>query len=373
MSTCFFSKNIFFESLSVILLFSHWPSQSNISQRRNNMIYIICEKNSLANNIYDILSKNGIKDICCFSAISPFIWSDQTDGYGPYWVNIPKNMTFKDIPYYKKPELVLKKKYNSRLINEKGIIKDCLDIDFNNNEVVYLDDEKGTNLSFVFTLFCKYKGIPKNVSFMRLFSLVEKDILTSFQMRKPFNINDTNYMLSYTNNMYDASFFLNSMVLFESFKIQNSLKLAKEHIYCLFAVKKGEFTYNNSLNNIHDDLLITGTGKYPPCSLPIIYNYTIYNNIVQKQGFINSIIQDLASCGLLSININDNSTELTEQGEFFLNSLHPDCYDPDIFGRIIEWSKLSLDEIDVKISQYIKRYFGKQKRFQSSQYHIGKI
>lgn len=145
------------------------------------MIYIICEKNSLASNIYDILSKNGIKDICCFSAISPFIWSNETDEYGPYWVNIPKNMTFQDIPYYKKPELVLKKKYNSRLINENGVIKNCLDIDFNNNEVVYLDDDKGTNLSFVFTLFCKYKGIPKNVSFMRLSSLVGKDILTSFK------------------------------------------------------------------------------------------------------------------------------------------------------------------------------------------------
>lgn len=331
------------------------------------MIYIICEKHSLAEFIYESLNQFGIQNICCFSIITTFFWSEQSESYGPYWVRIPKNMTFNDIPYYTKPDLILKKKYKSFLINESGIVRNELNINFTNNEVIYVNDNKGTNQSLVFDQLCKYKGIPSSISFMNLTSLCSIEVLNSFKNRTPFHFCKTNYMLAYTNTIFDASFFLNGIVLFEQFKFNNSLKISKEHIYCLFAIKEKKLSYQNRISNTLDDIIVNGTGKYPPCSLPIIYDYQSFNNIPQKYFFINELIRELKDAGLLLIN--NQSTELTEKGHFFLNSLHPNCYDPDIFGRIIEWSHLSINEIDEKISQYIKRYFGRQKRFQSKQFN----
>ena len=328
------------------------------------MFYVMCEKRSFAEDIFKSLHKNGIQDICCFGAYVPYFWYEQSDDNGPYWVNIPKKMTFNDIPYCQKPELILKRKYNSFLFNEAGETRNNLDIDFSNGELVYVSDNAGNNQSLLLAELCKHKEMPSKISFMSLKTLRPSDIVRAFKERKPFNLSETNYKLAYTNTMFDASFFLNAIVLFGKFEL--NIKLTKEHLYCLFATQKRQLPYNIRPNHNSEDVLITGTGKYPPCSLPLVYNYDIFNNISQKYVFIFLLVKDLEACGLLSIK--DEVVNLTEKGEAFVNSLHPDCYDPDVFGRIIEWSKLPISDIDNKISQYMKRHFGKQKRFQSNQW-----
>lgn len=329
------------------------------------MIYICCEKPSLAKNLQDAFNLEKMPDISCFSAITHFFWSSDNK-YGPYWINIPKNLSFQDIPYNKKPELILKDKYYCIIYNKNIKEKpDYLNLHLQNNEFVFLDDNKGTNQIMVFMQFIKNMGLPTKTSMMTLNDLTHHGIIKSFNERKPLQLSDTNYGLVYTNLIFDSMFFINSLVLFEKFKFKDSFKLSKEHLFLLYQIKYfNNVYYKQKLDNVIDKTLVDiyGTGKYPPCALPIVYNYQYYNNIPQKQAFLNEIIHELVDINLVMIN-HSNQVTLTEKGKLFINSLHPDCYDPDIFGRLISWSHLPISEIDIKIKNYIKRYFGKQKRF----------
>jgi hypothetical protein len=56
-------------------------------------------------------------------------------------------------------------------------------------------------------------------------------------------------------------------------------------------------------------------------------------------------------------------TELTEEGNRFLDLLHPDCEDRDLPFRLDQWSRMPVDEAQEKINRYIRTFFGKQKVF----------
>lgn len=56
---------------------------------------------------------------------------------------------------------------------------------------------------------------------------------------------------------------------------------------------------------------------------------------------------------------------LTDLGLRFIESLHPDCYDPFMPRRIEGWQAAGIDASKSQIDRYIKTYFGKQIRFQS--------
>ena len=56
---------------------------------------------------------------------------------------------------------------------------------------------------------------------------------------------------------------------------------------------------------------------------------------------------------------------LTELGLRFLESLHPDCYDPFMPRRLEGWQAAGIEASKTQIDRYIKTYFGKQIRFQS--------
>lgn len=56
---------------------------------------------------------------------------------------------------------------------------------------------------------------------------------------------------------------------------------------------------------------------------------------------------------------------LTDLGLRFLESLHPDCYDPFMPRRLAGWQGAGFEASKPQIDRYIKTYFGKQIRFQS--------
>lgn len=93
-----------------------------------------------------------------------------------------------------------------------------------------------------------------------------------------------------------------------------------------------------------------GTGKYAPgaASLGSSYSHEIF-------------LKNLASYGLIR-RWQDDTLELTALGDWFLNSLHPDCEDPDLPFRLSQWAA-DPDSGDKKASRYLMTWFGKQKRF----------
>lgn len=56
---------------------------------------------------------------------------------------------------------------------------------------------------------------------------------------------------------------------------------------------------------------------------------------------------------------------LTDLGLRFLESLHPDCYDPFMPRRLEGWQAMGIEAAKPQIDRYIKTFFGKQIRFQS--------
>jgi hypothetical protein len=102
-----------------------------------------------------------------------------------------------------------------------------------------------------------------------------------------------------------------------------------------------------------------GTGKYPVSSLS---GNRFGLGAVEFQNYALHTLVDRC----LVEEINDRYT-LSEEGEAFLDVLHPDCEDPDQPFRTAAWTCLPVDEAEAAIGRYIRTFFGKQRRF------IGKL
>lgn len=68
------------------------------------------------------------------------------------------------------------------------------------------------------------------------------------------------------------------------------------------------------------------------------------------------ILAGLRSAGLM------DGLALSTSGRAFLDLLHPDCFDPDLPGRICQWEK-DWPASRSKMERYLRTFFGKQKRF----------
>jgi hypothetical protein len=102
-----------------------------------------------------------------------------------------------------------------------------------------------------------------------------------------------------------------------------------------------------------------GTGKYPVSSLAgarfglgavEFQNYALHTLVDRR------LVEEA-----------DDRYTLSEEGEAFLDVLHPDCEDPDQPFRTAAWTNLPYQEAEAAIGRYIRTFFGKQRRF------IGKL
>lgn len=100
-----------------------------------------------------------------------------------------------------------------------------------------------------------------------------------------------------------------------------------------------------------------GTGRYPECEI---------GSPESSAGIIHEAIQ----LGFAT-RVSNNSISLTEDGEGFLEALHPDCRDPDQTARLREWCLLDQEEAEARIGRYIRTYFGKQIRFMNRHSSLG--
>lgn len=101
-----------------------------------------------------------------------------------------------------------------------------------------------------------------------------------------------------------------------------------------------------------------GTGKYKPVSGQ-------YFGGLGSPSSRAPIIDDMVRTRFIERSGNDrhNKVFLTEEGNRFLELLHPDCQDPDLPFRLDKWSRLPEAEAKEKINRYIRTFFGKQKAF----------
>lgn len=93
-----------------------------------------------------------------------------------------------------------------------------------------------------------------------------------------------------------------------------------------------------------------GTGRYAPSELGSPASRV-------------DIVSGLNDAGLLVADSN-RLMKLSERGQQFLNHLHPDCQDPDLPARLLQWES-GWPASKPSIERYLRTFFGKQKRFSS--------
>jgi hypothetical protein len=74
-----------------------------------------------------------------------------------------------------------------------------------------------------------------------------------------------------------------------------------------------------------------------------------------------AIIEQLIGGGFFARS--DRKTDITDGGRRYLDLLHPNCLDSDLPFRITDWSALPPAEARVKMTRYLRTFFGKQKTF----------
>lgn len=340
------------------------------------MIIVFCQKPSVIEYVVNMLDKNTNEDYICFSSIYNF---QSSEGIASnIWMNIPKKISYADIPYIKNPILSLKR--NNQFVIFSSLERKMKRVDelnvtlLDNNEYIYIGDNEGHYL-LNFINFINVLGKPKKISMTYIHSMDEKSLLHSFNNRTDFNFNNPELNVSSINRNIDYLFFINGLVLFNEMR-KKSLdplinNISKEDIQILYKIRDKDFDFLNGFQ---------GSEKYKRVYFPL----TLDNYPFTHLSLITSNLEKLKSLGFIKYHISqvkhsktqqnkDNfrcgyfifepEIHLTELGSEFLDSLHPDCKDYDIFGRILSWKDLPKTIVDKKIENYIKLYFGKQKKY----------
>jgi hypothetical protein len=100
-----------------------------------------------------------------------------------------------------------------------------------------------------------------------------------------------------------------------------------------------------------------GTGKHKPTPGE-------YFGGLGSPASRSSILEELVKARyLIRTGEKRHHTVLSDEGNCFLDSLHPDCRDADLPFRLDQWSRLPDAEAKENINRYIRTFFGKQKNF----------
>jgi hypothetical protein len=339
------------------------------------MLIIFTQKPSFIDSITNMLDKHIHEEYVCFSSFCPF---QSCEGIASdIWMNIPKKISYTDIPYFQNPTVSLKRKslFTIATSSEKEKKVDNIDPNLlNNNEYIYIGDNEGHYL-LNFVNFINVLGKPNKISMTNLTSMTEKDLLYSFQNRKDFNFSSPELNIASINRKIDYLFFINGLVLFNDIR-KKSLNpqinnISKEDIQILYKIRDNDLDFINGFQ---------GSKKYNKIFFPLsIDNYHYMHlslidsnlNKLNDLGFINYKMSQIKhsipklygyKTGQAHFTFEPKIT-LNELGYEFLDFLHPDCKDYDIFGRIISWKDLPKNIADNKVEKYIKFYFGKQKQY----------
>ncbi|MBB4861190.1 hypothetical protein HNP46_000001 [Pseudomonas nitritireducens] len=107
-----------------------------------------------------------------------------------------------------------------------------------------------------------------------------------------------------------------------------------------------------------------GTGRHAPSEFWMLHGL---GSVLSRRRMMTQLFE----VGLVEIRRENPIVEhsllgytISEKGSAYLGRLHKDCRDPDLPYRLEAWMGLPEEEAKAKISSYLRRFFGQQKRKQ---------
>ena len=319
-----------------------------------NIVFLVESRNS-ANRIKPLLSKYQDKFNLQFI---------HTLAIGLYQFKYPSHIKIKDLPAVFEPEWQLRKNDGSlgfklapHTLKDDQIVATALTVSevLTQADVIVLTEYHDMSAIHSVYKILEFNPHQANVVLLRDSKSTQKEIDSIFnataQKLQDEPLLHTLYEQSKVKKYFDYNFNINSaIILGKSLKLVGvdspDFVMTKNCLLALYYLKnKGRNSISNILQDFHENWV--GTGKYAATSL---------GSIISRS----EILSLLVNAGLVH---NENSKlQLSNKGQDFLNTLHPDCCDMDLPHRIKQWVELE-SSASPKIDIYIRTYFGKQKRY----------
>lgn len=139
-------------------------------------------------------------------------------------------------------------------------------------------------------------------------------------------------------------------------------KYALQLLYALREYNRKKIESNGLMTNMTEGQLLRlmnqweGTGKYQ--------RKHHYEGRLGSEMSSCSIIESLKNMKLMHTKeaLDKNQIQITQLGESLLSKLHKDCLDKDLPFRYDLWQEQGLEVAKPKIHEYLKNFFGKQKK-----------
>lgn len=291
----------------------------------------------------------------------------------------PKKLKWSDYPYIEEPQYKFNEtNWNDWRPQELTEENTCISTQITPEEIqsvetiIYADDPFNTNCHN-FDLFLKhfFKDKVVDIPALILLSLDCATILKSWKERKNFyEIFSQSIKVSEIKRYFNYNYNINSMGIFGYMlkdlgidtNIHNISKYSLQLLYELRNINNQVIASNGQMRNKTHGRLISlmnqwvGTGKYK--------REHSYESRLGSETSSLAIIEGLVDMGLAKMTKYGNNSEvqITSLGELFLSKLHKDCLDKDLPFRYELWQNEDLEIIKPKIKEYLKKFFGRQKR-----------
>lgn len=290
----------------------------------------------------------------------------------------PKNLTWSSYPYVGEP--IYKFTVEENWINWKPceVNEDnkLIPITITTKEIqevktiIYADDPHSTHCHN-FDLFLKYffKDKIVDIPALILSSLDCASMLKSWKERKNFyEVFSQSVKRSIIKRYFNYNYNVNALgilgyILKEIGVSSEKNYLSKYELQLLYKLKELAIPDENDkiITQTEGKILMLmgnwkGSGKYERKSHwhgnlgSVMSKSEIMKNLINMQ-LVNKTNGELR-----------NEIRISPLGELFLSKLHKDCLDKDLPFRYQLWQEKSIEEVKPKIDEYIKKFFGKQKR-----------
>lgn len=319
-----------------------------------NIVFLVESRNS-ANRIKPLLSKYQDK----FNL--QFIHSL---AIGLYQFKYPSHIKIKDLPAVFKPEWQLRKNDGSlgfmlapHALKDNQIVPIALTVKeaFKQADLIVLTEYQDTSaIHSVYTIL-EFNPHQADVVLLRDSRSTIREVDSIFnataQRLKDEPLLHSLYEQSKVKKYFDYNFNINSALIFgQCLKLVGVdspyFVMTKNCLLALYYFKNnGRNSISNVLMDFHENWV--GSGKYAVTSLGSLTSRS-------------EILSLLVNVGL--VHKENSKLQLSEKGQAFLNTLHPDCCDLDLPQRIEQWMELESGAYP-KIDTYIRTFFGKQKRY----------
>lgn len=287
---------------------------------------------------------------------------------GPYEFSYPRGLKMADYPYIAEPTWKPRKSFgvphdfnvNSLVMKiEGGELHSTAftpgDVLRDSDDIWYACDADHTGAHAYYVLLSQtlgFEGSAAEHPMLMLTALDEASLVRAFDSASTTHSAEFKELLRHgmAKRYFEYNFNVNALAVLtpclRSVGIDtDTYWLSKYSLQLLYALRDQPPIKENSLLRMMEKW--RGTGRYDLSELG-------------SPASRYAMIEGLKRVGL--IDSNDGKLSLSERGGVLLDSLHPDCHDPDLPSRLGLWQQ-NWPASKPHIERYLRTFFGKQKRF----------